>query len=125
MWMTVADPVPLAVEDTYRRAVGNAIPAVLDDALYGFGLAAACALRALSKLVRFEKLDGRAPGHHSRPQLITTIERSVATMDRWGELTAMSRWLTGVATALRSRWPDGDVEFPDNYTLREPFDPDH
>jgi hypothetical protein len=90
MWMTVADPVPLGVEDTYRRAAGDGLPAVIDDDLYGLGLAAACALRALDKLMRFDKLDGREQGHHSRPQLVTTIERTVATMERWGRLGAIS-----------------------------------
>lgn len=125
MWMTVADPLPLGIEDTYRQAAGEGLPAVLDDDLYGFSLSAACALRALNKLQRFDKLDRRQPGHHSRPQLITTIERTVTTMGRWRNLVALKTWLTDVSGALRVRWPDADIEFPDNYTLREPFDPDH
>ena len=125
MWMTVADPVPLGVEQTYRRVVGATLPEALDDELYGSGLSAACALRSLSKLLRFEKLDGREPGHHSRRQLVSTIERTVATMDRRDDLVALKTWLADTAHALRARWPDADVEFPDDYSLREPFRPDH
>jgi hypothetical protein len=125
MWMTVADPVPLGVEDTYRRVAGAGVPAVLEDDVYGFGLAAACALRSLNKLERFEKLDARERGHHSRPQLVTTIDRTAATMSRWSHLDALASWLAGVATRLRDRWPDADVVFPDDYSLREPFEPDH
>lgn len=125
MWMTVADPVPLGIEDTYRRVAGEALPTVLDDALYGYGLSAACALTTLDKLQRFDKLDGRELGHHSRPQLVTTIERTVHTMERWGHLAAVKGWLADAAAALRIRWPDADIQFPDDYTLREPFEPDH
>ena len=77
VWMTVADPVPLGVENTYREVAGAGLPAVLDDQSYGFGLAAACAVTALSRLHRFDMLDGRQRGHHSRPQLVaTSIGRS-------------------------------------------------
>jgi hypothetical protein len=124
MWMTVADPVPFGVEDTYRQMAGTALPTVVDDASYGFGLSAACAINALQKLERFEKLDARLPGHHSRAQLVTTVERTVATMQRWARLDALASWFAGVARA-RERWPDADIQFPDDYTLREPFDPDH
>ncbi|MGI8793955.1 MAG: hypothetical protein ACR2H3_12420 [Acidimicrobiales bacterium] len=125
MWMTVADPVPLGVERTYREVAGTALPAVLDDELYGFGLAAACAVTALTRLERFDKLDGRDPGHNSRPHLVTTLDRTVDTMTRWGELAGLASWLGEVARALRNRWPDADLAFPDDYTLREPFHPDH
>lgn len=125
MWMTVADPVPLGVDDTYRRVAGEQIPAVLDDNAYGEALAAACTLRALSKLQRFDKLDARPPGHHSRTQLVATIERTVKTLDYWGHLMAASEWLAEVQMALRVRWPDADVEIPNDYTLREPFNPEH
>ena len=125
MWMTVADPVPLGVEDAYRRAAAEGIPAVLDDDSYGHGLSAACASRALGKLLRLEKLDVRPPGHHSRPQLVTTVERAVQTMQRWTSFPAATEWLSELAVALRRRWPDADLTFPDDYTLREPFDPDH
>ncbi|GAA5033300.1 hypothetical protein GCM10023317_85050 [Actinopolymorpha pittospori] len=79
MWMTVADPVPLGVEATYREAAGAGLPAVLDDKRYGFGLAAACAINAIETLQRFDKLDGREPGHHSRPQLPTCSPARPAT----------------------------------------------
>lgn len=125
MWMTVADPVPLGVDDTYRRVAGDALPTLQDDDLYGSGLSAACALRTLNKLMRFEKLDSREHGHHSRRQLVTTIERAAATMQRSGHLAALRGWLVDVADALRLRWPDADVEFPNDYSLREPFAPDH
>lgn len=125
MWMTVADPVPLGVEDTYRRVAAEGVPAVLEDSLYGYGLSAACALRTLDKLARFDKLEQRPLGHHSRPQLVTTIERTVMTVERWDRLPALHAWLHDVARALRTRWPDADLDFADDYTLREPFEPDH
>lgn len=125
MWMTVADPMPLGVDDSYRRVAGERIPEVLDDNAYGSALSAACTLRALSKMQRFDKLDARPAGHHSRTQLVATIERTVMTLDHWGHLTPISWWLADVATALRLRWSDADVDFPDDYTLRESFDPDH
>ena len=125
MWMTVADPVPLGVEDAYRTAAGTGIPAVLDDEAYGFGLAAACAVKALSKLERFTKLDAREPGHHSRRQLVSTLERTVATMRRVDALGSATSWFAALGTTLRARWPDADVDVPDDYTLREPFDPHH
>jgi hypothetical protein len=125
IWMTVADPVSLGVEATYREAAGAGLPAVLDDERYGFGLAAACAITALHELERFDKLDRREPGHHSRPQLVTTIDRTVTTMQRWGQLDALGSWLATIAQALRERWPDADLAFQNDYTLREPFEPDH
>jgi hypothetical protein len=57
--------------------------------------------------------------------LVTTVERTVKTMERWGHLNALASWLITVARALRDRWPDADVTFPDAYTLREAFEPDH
>jgi hypothetical protein len=125
MWMTVADPVPFGLDDTYRSVVGDALPAVQDDTRYGYELAAACAIKALEKTQRFDKLDQREPGHHSRPQLVTTIERTARTMHHWSQLPALAGWLDDLDVALRSRWPDADVDFPNDYTLREPFDPDH
>ena len=125
MWMTIADPVDLGVEATYRRTAGVGLPRILDDEAYGFGLCAASGVTTLEKLRRFEKLDRREPGHHSRAQLISTIDRAVTTMRRWGHLGAFGSWLDGVGAALRRRWPDADVEFPNDYTLREPFDPEH
>lgn len=125
MWMTVADPVPLGIDDTYRRVAGERIAPVLDDSAYGFALSAACTLRTLSKLQRFDKLEARPPGHHSRRQLIATIDRAVSTLDHWDQLIALREWLAEVEVALRARWPDADVDVPNDYTLREPFDPDH
>jgi len=98
---------------------------VLDDQSYGFGLAATCAVTALSRLHRFDMLDGRQRGHHSRPQLVATLDRSVSTMNRWGQLDALASWLAAIAHALRMRWTDADWAFPNDYTLREPFEPDH
>ena len=46
-------------------------------------------------------------------------------MQRWGQLDALAAWLAAIAQALRVRWPDADVGFPDDYTLRERFEPDH
>lgn len=125
MWMTVADPVRLGVEDAYRRVAAEGMSAALDDKSYEVGLISACSLRALSKMLRFDKLDARDAGHHSRRQLVTTIERAVKTGERWNRLPDLTGWLADVAAALRRRWPDANVEFPDDYTLREPFNPDH
>lgn len=125
MWMTVADPVPLGIDDTYRRVAGERIAAVLDDNAYGHVLSAACTLRTLNKLQRFDKLDARPPGHHSRRQLVATIDRAVSTLNYWDQLIAIREWLAEVEVALRARWPDADVDVPNDYTLREPFDPDH
>ena len=125
MWMTIADPVPLGLEETYRTAAGEAMPAMLDDASFRSGLASACALRTLEKLRRFDKLDVRPPGHHSRPQLVATVERTIATLTHCDELLALRDWFEAVGLGVRARWPDADVTFPDDFTLRQPFDPDH
>ena len=125
MWMTVADPVPLGVEDTYRDVAGTGMPAVLDDPRYFEALAAACGVKALLKVERFEKLDAREPGHHSRRQMVSTLDRTVATMARARALGALASWLDDLAGALRRRWPDADVAVLDDYSLREPFAPDH
>jgi len=46
-------------------------------------------------------------------------------MTRWGQLDALASWLAAIAHALRSRWTDADWVFPNDYMLREPFEPDH
>jgi hypothetical protein len=125
MWRTIADGSSLGLDDTYRRVAGVALPAVHDDRRYGHGLAAACATSALGRLHRIDVLDAREPGHHSRPQMVSTIERAARTMQHWSQLPALADWLDELAVALRSRWPDADVDLDDDYTLREPFDPDH
>lgn len=124
MWLSVADPVPLGVEAAYRDVAGAVLPGVADDERFAHGLAAACAVVPLERLRRFDKLDAREPGHHSRAQLIIVIDRTVATMARTDRYGALAEWLSLVASTLRRRWPDADREAPFDYALREPFDAD-
>jgi hypothetical protein len=72
-WISVGGPGAAGLADQYRRALASGVPEAQDDRRYGFALAAACASWALVRLHRFAMLDARAPGDHSRLQLVETL----------------------------------------------------
>jgi hypothetical protein len=110
MWITVADAVVPSVLHEYRRALGAAIPQAADDRLFGFGLAAACAASAISRLNRFTVVDQRAEGDLSRVQMVSTLEAAARTAEDHAALPQLRGWLHEVAEFLRRRWKDADVD---------------
>jgi hypothetical protein len=80
-WISVGDPGAVGLADQYRRALARGVPEAQDDRRYGFALAAACMSWALLRLHRFAVLDTRAPGDHSRLQLVETLESAARTAE--------------------------------------------
>lgn len=117
-WISVGDPVADGLAQEYRRALAQGVPEAQDDRLYGFGLAAACASWALLRLQRFAALDERAPGDHSRVQLVETMESAARTASADHALPALASWFRRLGETLRSRWPDADPGLYSPYSPR-------
>lgn len=110
MWLTVADPLADACESTYRRALAEAVPEADDDERFGQGMAAACYANAFERLNRLPVLDERVPGETSRVQLVSTLEAAADTAERHRRFPDLTGWTRKVASLLRRRWPDTDVD---------------
>ncbi|MET8417577.1 hypothetical protein ACWD7C_38895 [Streptomyces sp. NPDC005134] len=119
-WMTVGDPMSTGLGDHYRSALASGVPQAEDDLRYGFGLAAACISWAIVRLQRFAILDARAPGDHSRPQLVETLEAAARTAEAHGVFPHLTGWARRTAHLLRQRWPDADLDFT-NPTAFPPY----
>lgn len=120
MWITVADPTASGLEAVYRSALSRTVPQAEDDGLFGFGVAASCLAMAIERLHRLPQLDARAPGDQSRLQMVSTLESAARVAERHSSLPRLSSWVRQIAAALRSRWPDTDVDLSEyqDYTLR-------
>jgi hypothetical protein len=112
-WISVGDPGAAGLADQYRRALARGVPEAQDDRRYGFALAAACTSWALVRLHRFAMLDTRAPGDHSRLQLVETLESAARTAEAHRALPHLAGWLRRTAEVLRRRWPDADLDLTD------------
>ncbi len=123
-WICVGDPDAAGLAGQYRRALARGVPEAQDDRRYGFALASACMCWALLRLQRFAVLDARAPGDHSRLQLVETLESAARTAEAHRTLPHLAGWARRTADALRRRWPDADLDFTDRarfppYTPRQ------
>jgi hypothetical protein len=112
-WISVGDPGPTGLADQYRHALARGVPAAQDDRRYGFALAAACMSWALVRLHRLAVLDARAPGDHSRLQLVETLESAARTAAAHHALPHLAGWVRRTAGVLRRRWPDADLDLTD------------
>jgi phosphotransferase family enzyme len=112
-WISVGDPGAAGLADQYRRALARGIPEAQEDRRYGFALAAACMAWALLRLHRFPVLDTRAPGDHSRLQLVETMESAARTAEAHRALPHLAGWARRTAGVLRRRWPDADLDLTD------------
>jgi len=112
-WICVGDPGAAGLADQYRRALARGVPEAQDDRRYGFALASACMHWAILRLHRFAVLDARAPGDHSRLQLVETLESAARTAQAHRALPHLAGWLRRTADALRRRWPDADLDLTD------------
>lgn len=116
-WMSVGDPQRTGLAGHYRSALARTVPEAEDDRRYGFGLAAASMSWALIRMQRFAVLDTRPPGHHSRLQLIATLEAAAHTAETHHALPHLSAWIHLIATLLRHRWRDADQDYADAATF--------
>jgi aminoglycoside/choline kinase family phosphotransferase len=121
-WISVGDPGADGLADQYRRALARGVPEAQDDRRYGFALASACLHWALLRLHRFAVLDARAPGDHSRLQLVETLESAARTAEAHRALPHLAGWARRTADALRRRWPDADLDLTDWATF-PPYSP--
>jgi hypothetical protein len=112
-WISVGDPAAAGLADEYRRPLARGVPAAQDDRRYGFALAAACMSWVLVRLQRFAVLDTRAPGDHSRLQLVETLESAARTAEAHRALPHLAGWARRTAEVLRRRWPDADLDLTD------------
>src|SRR5215813_5099299 len=112
-WISVGDPGATGLADQYRRALARGVSEAQDDRRYGFALAAACMSWALLRLHRFAVLDTRAPGDHSRLQLVETLESAARTAETHRALPHLAGWVRRTADVLRRRWPDADLDLTD------------
>jgi hypothetical protein len=121
-WICVGDPGAAGLADQYRRALARGVPQAQDDRRYGLALASACMHWALVRLHRFAVLDTRAPGDHSRLQLVETLESAARTAEAHRALPHLAGWARRAAGALRRRWPDADLDLTDR-TRFPPYTP--
>jgi Phosphotransferase enzyme family len=112
-WISVGDPGAAGLADQYRRALARGVLEAQDDRRYGFALAAACMAWALLRLRRFAVLDTRAPGDHSRLQLVETLESAARTAEAHRALPHLAGWARRTADVLRRRLPDADLDLTD------------
>jgi len=112
-WISVGDPGATGLADQYRRALARGVPEAQDDRRYGFALAGACMSWALLRLRRFAVLDTRAPGYHSRLQLVETLESAARAAQAYRALPHLAGWARRTADLLRRRWPDADLDLTD------------
>jgi aminoglycoside/choline kinase family phosphotransferase len=112
-WISVGDPGTTGLADHYRRALARGVPQAQDDRRYGFAVAAACVCWALIRLHRFAVLDTRAPGDHSRLQLVETLESAARAAEAHRALPHLTGWVRRTADVLRRRWPDADLDLTD------------
>ena len=112
-WICVGDPGATGLADQYRRALARGVPEAQDDRRYGFALASACMSWAFLRVHRFAVLDTRAPGDHSRLQLVETLESAARTAEAHRALPHLAGWARRTAGALRRRWPDADLDLTD------------
>jgi hypothetical protein len=112
-WISVGDPGATGLADQYRRALARGVPEAQDDRRYGFALAGACMSWALLRLRRFAVLDTRAPGDHSRLQLVETLESAARAAQAHRALPHLAGWARRTADLLRRRWPDADLDLTD------------
>ena len=110
LWLTVGDPRATGLEDAYRSALAEAVPEAQDDKAFGFGLAAACLVFALVVRWRFDKLNQRPQGDHSRLQMVSTLESAARAAEAHRSLPHLRGWTWEVAAKLRRIWPDTDVD---------------
>ena len=110
-WITAAQSKSAQLEAAFRAALAAGIPEAEDDRLFGLGMAACCLAWALTRLARFETLDGRPAGDRSRRQMVATLELAAAAARRHRSLPALAGWAERAAAWLRRRWPDSDVDF--------------
>jgi hypothetical protein len=110
LWITLRDPIATGIEDAYRSVLQQGVAEASDDERFGFGMAAACLLAALSRLARFPRLDERRPGDHSRLQMVSVLQSAARAADAHRALPRLRAWLSQIAAALRRRWPDADVD---------------
>ena len=118
VWMTIGSSARYGVVEVYRAGLAEQIPEAEDDELFGTAMAGAAAMRATERLRRFALLDARPEGHESRKQMIATTDAAAETIAEYGFLKDLGGWLTDVSLALRRRWPDADISFPDAFTVR-------
>jgi hypothetical protein len=109
-WITVSDPVVDGLEAEYRGALSSAVPEAADAARFGFGVASACLVYALSRLHRYPLLDGRRSGDHSRVQMVSALESAANAAESLRSLSHLRGWVREVASTLRRAWPDTDVD---------------
>jgi hypothetical protein len=121
-WISVGDPVAAGLADQYRQALARGVPEAQDDRRYGFALAAACMSWVLVRLRRFAVLDTRAPGDHSRLQLVETLESAARTAEAHRALPHLAGWSRRTAGVLRRRWPDADLDLTDSVRF-PPYSP--
>jgi aminoglycoside/choline kinase family phosphotransferase len=121
-WISVGDPAAAGLADEYRRALARGVPEAQDDGRYGFALAAACMSWALLRLQRFAVLDTRAPGEHSRLQLVETLESTARAAEAHRVLPQLAGWTRRTAGVLRRRWPDADLDLTDEVRF-PPYSP--
>jgi hypothetical protein len=112
-WITVGDPGATGLASQYRQALARGVAEAQDDRRYGFALASACMSWALVRLRRFAVLDTRAPGDHSRLQLVETLESAARAAETHRALPHMASWARHTAGVLRRRWPDADLDLTD------------
>lgn len=109
-WVTASQVMASELESAFRAALAIGVPEAEDDRRFGFGLAACCLAWALTRLARFDTLDGREAGDRSRLQMVATLELAVAAAKRHRALPALAGWAERVAAWLRRRWPDADID---------------
>ncbi|HEY9294245.1 MAG TPA: hypothetical protein VIP98_23430 [Microlunatus sp.] len=109
-WMAINDPIADRLEDQFRTALTAGIPQAADDQRYHLGIAAGCVAMGFQRCGNLPVMDIRPPGDPSRTQRVLTLESAARAAEARGRWTALTDLLRALATALRRRWPDVDVD---------------
>jgi hypothetical protein len=115
--MGVPEMVWRVAEAAYRSKLGEYIPEVKDEAVFGRSITAACAFWLLDTCAAW--LSHALAGGFSaervsrvRQCVIDRIERFIITSHEFHRMTRLCEEVEKLARRFRSQWPDADCELP-------------
>jgi len=104
-------------EEAYRTALSQACSAAADEAMYGAGLAAACACWALALCHGNLSLETAVASDQPWVDLVrqrhtARLEQFVQATVEFGSLAALGAAFADLLSDWRSRWPTEAIELP-------------
>ncbi len=101
------------MESAYRQRLATVIPEAMDDKLYGRSMVEACAYLVTDMLLQGLPDATRKWGTATMGQrYVARFEAFADTAAQINHMTASGELFRDMAEALRTRWPDTDLELP-------------